>query len=323
MRRVSVVGSSGSGKSTVAARLAEQLGVPHNELDAINHQPNWTPLPPDEFRRRVTEVTAPDGWVVDGNYSTVRDIVWARADTVVWLDLPRGVVARRITMRSIRRVARREELWNGNRERLRNLLTRDPEESAIRHSWLNHQKNHDRYEAALADPAFARLHFVQLRSQREIDAFLAEPRVRDARPDERHALESIQYEASLVWEEDRPFVVANPDMIVVEPEWITSGLVRVAVQSGRVLGFSVVLPRADGDRELDGLFVAPDLMRHGIGRLLIEDLTEVAWAAGVPRVVVTANLRAQGFYERSGFVPGRIVPTRFNDARRMHLDRPQ
>ena len=93
MRRVSVVGSSGSGKSTVAARLAEQLGVPHTELDAINHQPNWTPLPHEEFRRRVTEITAGAQWVVDGNYSTVRDIVWDRADTVVWLDLPRGLVA--------------------------------------------------------------------------------------------------------------------------------------------------------------------------------------------------------------------------------------
>ena len=228
VRRVSVVGSSGSGKSTVAARLAEQLGVPHTELDAINHQPNWTPLPPDAFRRRVTEITAAAQWVVDGNYSTVRDIVWDRADTVVWIDLPRGLVARRITMRSIRRVVRREELWNGNRERLRNLLTRDPEESAIRHSWQNHQKNHDRYAAARDDPAFAQLHFVQLRSQREIDAFLTAPRVRDARPDEQGALETIQYEASLVWDEDRPFVLANPGMIVVEPEWVSNGLVRVA-----------------------------------------------------------------------------------------------
>ena len=218
---------------------------------------------------------------------------------------------------------RREELWNGNRERLRNLLTRDPEESAIRHSWQNHQKNHDRYAAARDDPAFVQLHFVQLRSQREIDAFLTAPRVHDARPDEQGALETIQYEASLVWDEDRPFVLANPGMIVVEPQWIADGRVRVATRHGRILGFSVVLPRADGDRELDGLFVAPAVMRQGTGRLLIADATATAWAEGAARVVVTANLRAQGFYERCGFVPGGLVPTRFSDARRMHLDRPR
>jgi len=122
MRRVSVVGSSGSGKSTVAARLAEQLGVSHTELDAINHQPNWTPLPPDEFRRRVTEVTDAPQWVVDGNYSTVRDIVWDRADTVVWLDLPLRVWLPRLLRRTYRRWRRRESLWNDNRETLRNAF---------------------------------------------------------------------------------------------------------------------------------------------------------------------------------------------------------
>ena len=323
MRRVSVVGNSGSGKSTVAARLAAGLGVPHAELDAIVHQANWEPLPHDEFRGRVSEVVAGDGWVVDGNYSVVRDLVWDRADTVVWLDLPRLVVARRITTRSIRRVVRREELWNGNRERWRNLVTRDPDESAIRHSWQHHQKNHDRYAAAAQDPAYSSLRFVQLRSPREIEAFLAEPRVRDARPEERTALETIQYEASLVWEEDRPFVLANPDMIVVEPGWIAAGRVRVATRDDRVLGFSVVLPLETGEHDIDGLFVTPDAMRQGIGRLLIEDAKATAWAHGATRIVVAANLRAVGFYERCGFVPGSLVPTRFDRARQMHLDPPR
>ena len=81
MHRVSVVGNSGSGKSTVAARLAEQLGAPYTELDAVNHQPDWTPLPVEEFRRQVAALTEGESWVVDGNYSAVRDIVWAHART--------------------------------------------------------------------------------------------------------------------------------------------------------------------------------------------------------------------------------------------------
>ena len=90
MQRVSVVGTSGSGKSTLGAALAKRLGTEFLELDSVFHQPGWVPLPDEEFRRRVGDAVAGERWVVDGNYSSkVRDIVWARADTVVWLDLPK------------------------------------------------------------------------------------------------------------------------------------------------------------------------------------------------------------------------------------------
>src|SRR5215475_11726512 len=85
VQRVSVVGVSGSGKSTLGRELAGRLAVPFVELDAIFHQPGWTPLPEDEFRRRVAEIAAGDGWVIDGNYSAVQPLVWERADTVVWV----------------------------------------------------------------------------------------------------------------------------------------------------------------------------------------------------------------------------------------------
>jgi adenylate kinase family enzyme len=126
VKRVSVVGNSGSGKSTLARALATRLGVPHIELDALNHQSGWQRLPAVEFRERIDTATAAGGWVVDGNYSAVRDLVWARADTVAWLDPPRRTVMRQVVWRSVHRVAMRVELWNGNRERWRNLLTRDP-----------------------------------------------------------------------------------------------------------------------------------------------------------------------------------------------------
>ena len=77
-----MVGTPGAGKSTVARELARNLGVPFVELDGIFHQPGWAPLAADEFRHRVAEVAAGDAWVIDGNYSDVRSLVWARADTV-------------------------------------------------------------------------------------------------------------------------------------------------------------------------------------------------------------------------------------------------
>jgi adenylate kinase family enzyme len=171
---VSVVGTSGAGKSTFASALARVLGASWLELDSVYHQPGWEPLPAAEYRSRVAAAADGERWVIDGNYSTVRDIVWARADTVVFLDLPRRTVMRRIIVRTLRRVAGRVELWNGNRERWRNFFTLDKEESVIVWAWQTHARNRARYTAAAADPAFAHLRFVRLTSPRAVRQFLRE-----------------------------------------------------------------------------------------------------------------------------------------------------
>jgi adenylate kinase family enzyme len=172
VRRVSVVGTSGAGKSTFACALACVLGVPWLELDSVYHQAGWTPLPASEFRDCVAAVASGSGWVIDGNYSTVRDIVWARADTVIWLDLPRRTVMRRLVWRTLRRVAGRVELWNGNREHWRYVFTLDDQESVIAYAWKTHGSRRERYATALADPGYSHLRFVRLRSPRAVRRFL-------------------------------------------------------------------------------------------------------------------------------------------------------
>jgi adenylate kinase family enzyme len=168
-----VVGNSGSGKSTLARKLAASLGVPHLELDSVYHQPGWEPLPRDEFRRLVAARASEDGWVIDGNYSAVRPIIWDRADTVVWLDLPKWTVMRQVSWRTLRRAVTKQELWNGNRERLGNFLSWIPEESIISWAWHNHANYRTRYGAAAADPANAHLTFIRLTSRGEVARFLA------------------------------------------------------------------------------------------------------------------------------------------------------
>lgn len=118
MQRINVVGTTASGKSTLAVTLADRLGLPYVELDELHWEPGWTEARPAVFRDRVAAAIGGDRWVVDGNYSSVRDLVWARADTVVWLDYPLPTILRRFLRRTFRRIARREELWAGNRERL-------------------------------------------------------------------------------------------------------------------------------------------------------------------------------------------------------------
>jgi adenylate kinase family enzyme len=165
VRRVAVVGNSGSGKSHLARQLAGKLKVPCVELDSIFHQPGWTPLPTEEFRARVAAIASGDGWVIDGNYSIVQPLVWARADTVVWLDLPRRLVMRQILVRTIRRAVTEAELWNGNREDWRNIFSLDPEKSMIVWAWIKHAEYRSRYSAAARDPAHEHLRFIRVRSR--------------------------------------------------------------------------------------------------------------------------------------------------------------
>jgi len=173
VRRVSVVGNSGAGKTRLAAAVADALSVPHLELDAVFHQPGWQPLDRAVFRARVAEFIAADGWVVDGNYSAVRDLVWQRADTVLWLDLPRHRIMRQLTARTLRRMLTRSELWNGNTEQLRNLLRMDPEQSILRWAWTQHGKYVERYNAAQQDPAYQHLSIVRLPDRAAVTALLA------------------------------------------------------------------------------------------------------------------------------------------------------
>ncbi|WP_330181350.1 (d)CMP kinase [Nocardia sp. NBC_01503] len=173
-RRIAVEGTSGSGKSSLARDISRRLGIAHIELDAIHHQADWTPLGAPEFQAAVGARIARDGWVVDGNYhGKLGDLVWSRADTVVWFDLPRWRVMTQIIARTLRRVLAGHELWNGNRERWRNLFSLDPGQSVIAWAWTTHTGNRARYLAWQDDPAYRDITFVRVRSHRDAAEFLA------------------------------------------------------------------------------------------------------------------------------------------------------
>jgi adenylate kinase family enzyme len=172
MRRVWIIGISGSGKTTLAADLARRLGVPHVELDAMHHGPDWAEPDLEQFRADVAAVVAGDGWVIDGGYQRkLGTVVPDAADTLIWLDLPLHVSMLRTTRRSIGRVLRRTELWNGNRETLRALFW--GRESLLGWSITQHRKYERSLPELFATPGYEGKRILRLRSARSVRAWLA------------------------------------------------------------------------------------------------------------------------------------------------------
>ena len=125
--------------------------------------------------------------------------------------------------------------------------------------------------------------------------------VRPAVIAEQKALEALQWRASLNNPGDREALLANPDAIELPVQQIEGGGVFVAEEAGAVLGFAAILPRDDGDSELDGLFVEPRSWRQGIGRILVDHCCDAARSAGAASLYVVGNPHAESFYNACGF----------------------
>ncbi|MFJ9431289.1 adenylate kinase [Streptomyces sp. NPDC101490] len=154
MERILVVGVTGAGKSTLARTLGARLGLPHHEMDALYYDgPGWAVNP--RLAEAVSGLAAGPRWIVDSLGSPgVRDPLWERADTVVWLDYPRRVVMPRVLRRSLRRSLTREVLFGGNRETWKDWLSR---EHPARWSWSQHGARHREIGRLVRDPRFAPL----------------------------------------------------------------------------------------------------------------------------------------------------------------------
>lgn len=163
MRRVCIIGNTGSGKTTVGRALATRLGVPFTELDALHWGPNWTEASADELIAKLTPIVAQDAWVIDGMYfRKIGGLVLRRADTVVWVDPPWIVTFARLVRRSLTRVARRTELYNGNRESLWSLF--HPQNSLLLFAIRTGRRRRELLSAWLARPDFAHLRVLRFGS---------------------------------------------------------------------------------------------------------------------------------------------------------------
>jgi adenylate kinase family enzyme len=170
LARVVVIGSTGSGKTTFARRLADCLQSTHIELDAINWQPNWTARPRAELRELTRNAVAAERWVVDGNYSAVRDIVWPAATSIIWLNYSFPRVFGRLLHRTVRRAFTQEELFSGNRESFRlSFLDR---ESILWWLITTHRRRKREYRRLFAEGSPSNTSLREFRHPAQAEAFI-------------------------------------------------------------------------------------------------------------------------------------------------------
>jgi adenylate kinase family enzyme len=154
VKRILVVGSTGAGKSTLARAVGRRLDVPYHEMDALYYTgPGWAVN--GELVAEVSALTAEPRWIIDSIGSAeVRDLLWERADTVLWLDYSRRVVMPRVLRRSLRRTLTRESVFGGNRETLAGWFSH---EHPAWWAWAQHAGRRREIERRTGDPRFSPL----------------------------------------------------------------------------------------------------------------------------------------------------------------------
>lgn len=169
--RIAVIGVTGSGKTTVSARLAQALGIPHVELDALHWQADWTMTNLEVFRQQVDRALSGPTWVTDGNYAKARDLIWPRATTLVWLDYPLSIVLWQLTRRTLARILHREVLWNGNRETFRGAFF--SKDSLFLWALHTHKRYRPEFTRLLSQPENAHLQVIIQHSRKETNRWLS------------------------------------------------------------------------------------------------------------------------------------------------------
>ena len=172
LQRINVVGTSSSGKSTFARRLANVLACPHVELDRLFWKPGWQQATPDEFKVRLEQAIGGKRWVIDGNYNTTQPIQHDRLTMVVWLDYSLVKIFPRAFHRAIRRSWTGQEVWpdTGNRESFRrNFASLD---SVLLWTLTSFRRNRKKYLAMMKKPELSSIEFIRLRHPRQAEIFL-------------------------------------------------------------------------------------------------------------------------------------------------------
>lgn len=171
-KRIVIIGTTSSGKSTLAERLAQRLDLRCIDLDALHWEPNWTEAPLEVFRERVRTATQATGWVIAGNYHVVRDLVWSQAEVIIWLDYSLPRIFWQLTRRTFQRWWMQELLWGTNRENLWTHFKLWSEESLYHWLFKTYWRRRREYPLLLGQPEYQHLTLLRFHQPRETEAWL-------------------------------------------------------------------------------------------------------------------------------------------------------
>jgi len=166
LKRIVVVGNSGAGKSTLAKELASRLQLLYIASDSYYWEKGWMPTEATIVRQRIVKAVAGDFWVIDGNCIAERDVVWSKADTIIWLDYPLLLILWRVCRRNLQWVATQEQTWSGN------SMTFGRAVSGIRHSLKTYKQKQATYPGYLAE--FPHLKVVHILAPEQMKRWLAQ-----------------------------------------------------------------------------------------------------------------------------------------------------
>jgi len=171
-KRLVVIGTTSSGKSTLAERIATRFDLTFIELDALHWEPNWQEAPLEVFRERVHKATQAERWIVAGNYSVVRDLVWTRAEAVIWLDYPFLLVLKQLTRRTFKRWWTQELLWGTNHEPFWVHFKFWSKDSLFHWLFATYWRRKWETPKLLSMPEHRHLKLIHFKNPREVEAWL-------------------------------------------------------------------------------------------------------------------------------------------------------
>jgi adenylate kinase family enzyme len=171
-KRIAIVGTTSSGKSTLAKHIADKFGHDFVDLDALHWEPNWTGAPQEVLNERVKKATQTEKWVVAGNYSSIQPLIWPHAEAIIWLDYSLPRIFWQLTRRTFSRWWNRELLWGTNYENLWNHLKLWSDESLFHWLFKTYWRRKREYPILLAMPEHRHLKSIHFKHPTETDKWL-------------------------------------------------------------------------------------------------------------------------------------------------------
>lgn len=171
-QRIVVIGTTSSGKSTLAKGLAQKFKLDFIELDELHWEPDWREAETEVFRERVRKATSSKVWAVAGNYSVVRDLIWPQAQVVIWLDYPLHILLWRLMKRTIQRSVTHELLWGSNYEKFWRHIKLWSDDSLINWLFKTYWRRKREIPLLFSEPRYKHLSMLRFKHPRETETWL-------------------------------------------------------------------------------------------------------------------------------------------------------